>query len=103
MTSIKALTNQQNGSDRPTPTIVYVLWADSSGYEGWQSVEDVRLEEVLCESVGFLVGETNEVLALALSHCKGHDHRELGSAIVIPKRAVLQRKELRHETNNAGN
>lgn len=82
------------------PKVVNVEWVDSIGISGWRSlksiVDDSPYEDLLHESVGFLVHEDEHSITLTCS--RSADKSSLGqvdSAIRIPKVSIKKRRVIR--------
>jgi hypothetical protein len=84
-------------SDDP-PKPVLVEWVDATNVEGgsWISFDDVeeqlRLDAILHESVGYLVGESEYAIALAGSRSLyGSEHvPRIGGVETIPRAAIIR-------------
>jgi len=72
--------------------IIKVNWHDSVCYRGWQQSEHETYKPSECSTVGFLVEETKEHIALALS--MGEATYNVGDVMVIPKHSVTKTKVL---------
>lgn len=75
---------------------VIVRWIDSMRTPDWRGTEDALAElhkpdHLDVESCGFLVGETDDRLMLALNR----NPSTVGETIIIPKAAITARRELR--------
>ena len=68
--------------------IYWCEWLDSQSYHGWQDDSDYSL--AICQSVGFIVKETKEFIALATST----NEEESNATITIPKKCILKSKIL---------
>lgn len=74
--------------------LVYVRWADSCNSDfGWTHIEDLDTRIYEIDSVGFLVDETEDALALS-SHYSVDDPYKCNTILMIPKSCVLEIKEL---------
>ena len=63
--------------------MVLVSWVDAARYEGWFSDEETsKMEPKAIHSVGFLIRETPEYVALAASSTED-DH--VGDVLTIPR------------------
>ena len=79
--------------------IAYVKWVDSSHIIGWKKRRDARpmLGLAVCETVGFVVAETDEYLTLAQSldddkgDSQGWDAIMSIPIVCIKKRRVLKK------------
>jgi len=47
--------------------VVRIHWLDHNGTPGWKSLKDISIEGYPVESVGWLIGETDEAILLAMS------------------------------------
>lgn len=75
--------------------IVHVSWVDSSyAAAGWHMKDDVEelVKEAVeqCESIGFVIHETDEALTLALSIAT----HQYGAMMTIPKLAIKATTEV---------
>ncbi|MYG68019.1 MAG: hypothetical protein F4206_15015 [Gammaproteobacteria bacterium] len=72
--------------------MVLVEWIDSFQLEaGWHLVDEATERSALvCRSVGFLIGETADVLCLA----ETIGANQVSGVVHIPVRAVMRRAEL---------
>lgn len=73
-----------------------VSWIDSMQTTGWRETSEAlgeldRSDHLDVETVGFIVGETDGRLMLALNR----NPSTVGNTIIIPKTAILSRRELR--------
>jgi len=79
--------------------IVYLKWVDSYSPDvAWACHHDLNLdslkESMVCESVGYIVAEDEEVVILSSSQ-GGQEHKRLVFApVVIPKVAIRERREV---------
>ena len=73
--------------------LVYVRWIDSAAPSdsSWHKVEDLSLEPLACDTVGYLVSETKTGVSIASSVM---ENGLLYGVITIPKVAVLKRRTL---------
>ena len=79
------------------PVAQRVEWVDSTfTEEGWKDIDEVmeRCKDSIV-SCGFVAGEDNDVLVLALSWNPTEHSKDWGSVFVIPKRAIVSRRTLR--------
>lgn len=70
--------------------IVYVKWVDAHSESGWIKHEETA-DIVECESIGFVVRETEKSITLAVTV---HE-KECNSTIAIPKAWILKRKTIK--------
>ena len=79
---------------------VHVTWVDSSGGDtGWEVVEsldDVHGNIITCESLGWILKETDEILTIAHNVSDGHSNAEaqFTMGMTIPKVAIIKRKNI---------
>lgn len=74
----------------PEP-MIWIRWIDSTHTSGWKPRYDcppASLEDMMCESVGFLVHDTPHSLALIQSKTGSDDHDEIDAIMEIPKVAI---------------
>lgn len=72
---------------------VWIKWIDSSHYGGWHEIKEhkfLTVENMSCESVGFLIGESEHAIELAQSTTD----EEIDNIMVIPKVAILEIRDL---------
>lgn len=75
--------------------IVYLRWLDSCGPTGsvWIDASQALPEVCVCESVGWIVSETDEAIMVA-GHVE-HDISESASGVLsIPKVAIVERRNI---------
>jgi len=85
--------------------IVYVKWVDSfGGCGGWKEVKKIQGDvQIVCETVGFLIQETDNYILLAGSHHS--DNAEINAEescsgdMAIPKCSILERYGLNIPSN----
>lgn len=77
------------------PPVVRVTWRDSAGYEAWVNPEKEPLRVSVIESVGFLIEEKDDYIALALNHATSPDDVPWSSVTVIPIEAIVKKTVLR--------
>lgn len=78
--------------------ILQVEWVDSSGVQGgWQFLEDFETELVRVSSVGYLVKETEELIALStnLGERTVNSPEQINGVITIPKCAITSISSLK--------
>lgn len=82
--------------------IVRILWQDARSFQ--ELMDDEDLQEALknglarYESVGFLIGQTKEIIALALGHLPPMHARDISlyrNVLLIPKKLILEKEILR--------
>lgn len=82
--------------------IVEVIWTDSNLARGWTSHTETRKyldhQSFVCKSVGYLVEETEEKIALLMSQSWQYIEDEESSSgaelLTIPRKAVKDVREL---------
>lgn len=76
--------------------IVYVEWDDSAMIYGWQGSADIQdaIKIAKCCTVGFLVGEDKNVLALSLNASVDGRTCPFGEIVSIPKCAITKRRKI---------
>ena len=74
--------------------LLLVDWVDSAGSTGWRQTDELQPEIGECQSVGFLVSETKEALALALNRSRLPNFRPFGEIVSIPKRCIIRSRVL---------
>jgi len=77
--------------------ILKIDWIDSASEHGWLSTQEIKeLEGVAkCQTVGYLVKETKELISIAQNRSTDNTHYPFGEIITIPKVAVIKRRELK--------
>lgn len=81
------------------PKMVHVLWRDSMilGQGGWFDPEGVlpKEEELVHESVGFLLSDNDEGIVVASSIYLGNEEgMRVAAAVFIPRSAIIKRRRL---------
>lgn len=82
--------------NRPLPKtsfqLVLVEWEDSARpISGWQWVEDCEPQPIRCISVGYLVAETSDAIALAPNLGDVEQPKAQACGIIqIPQRAIIK-------------
>lgn len=72
-------------------TLVRIRWVDAQSVDGWESLEDVLSTEMaVCETAGFLIGETEAAYFVANS-VNGTD---AACTMMIPKVCVVEKTDL---------
>jgi hypothetical protein len=76
--------------------IEHIKWLDSYGCTStWRPIEPIEtLME--CETVGFVVSETEEIISLAnsISYETEHTHEQANGIMTIVKKCIIKRKKL---------
>jgi hypothetical protein len=79
--------------------LVYILWEDAHGPEGWQSPEAVTRKPLLVESVGFLAHDGKKTKTLYPSYT-GNVNKATNplclSALTIPCGCIRKIKKLKY-------
>jgi hypothetical protein len=84
---------RKNGRRRAPYRLVLVEWEDSARpIPDWQWIEDYELPEtVSCPSVGFVIAETEQAIALAPNLGDLAQPKAQGCGIIrIPRRAIIR-------------
>ncbi|SRR5258708_5772939 len=87
------LTFVKKAATRKLP-LLDVTWKDhavSGKGEGWRRLDDVKVASLLCYSVGYLVDETDDAIALAGNVAAD---AAVGEITTILKSCIVKRKEL---------
>ena len=74
--------------------IAYVRWVDSSSPQGvWSRRQDAHYshEKMMCDSVGRILKEDDEVLTLYMSEFYPPEEGSVQGSISIPKAAIVER------------
>ena len=79
----------------PRPEIVLIDWVDSCSVNGWQSSEDCKSIELICQTVGFFVHETKNIYTIAQSQSKKDGFRPFAELISIPKSSIIKTVKLK--------
>ena len=69
-------------------------WIDSWSVGGWQQRSECHGELLRCETVGFVVEETDDFICLALSRSKLDGYLPYCDLITIPKVSILNSKDI---------
>jgi hypothetical protein len=72
---------------------VWIKWIDSVHRSGWKHTDEVEpseVEDMTCESVGFLLHETDHAIGIIQSK----NHCQIDAIMEIPKVAILEMREL---------
>jgi len=72
--------------------VVYVKWIDPASEDAWIDRKDVDMDYYLVESVGILVKETKNVLAIAVNVCAVNERTSC--VMMIPKKCIMKRKDM---------
>lgn len=74
--------------------IVRVTWVDSCTVDKWTPLHDSDFEPIRCESVGFLVKDSEGFVAIAASIANGVEGGQACQVMCIPKAAVVRSEVL---------
>lgn len=78
------------------PPAIYIIdWVDSCGSQGWLQIGECKARVSECQTVGFLVDETKDAIALALNRVTIEGHAPFGEMITIPKFAITKKRVLK--------
>lgn len=72
--------------------LVKIIWNDSYGVSsGWQDIENYNANELLIESVGFVIDENEKTVALAHNYAKATEltPEQANGIMVIPKSCIV--------------
>jgi hypothetical protein len=74
------------------PKIVWIEWLDSNLNHGWLEMESVarEVEHLRCHSVGFIVGENDDVISISTSWDLS---KFFVDPLSIPKRSITKIQE----------
>ena len=75
------------------PKVVRVTWRDSAAYQGWENYDGGGPHTV--ESIGFLVAETDDHLAIATSYDSKPNSVPWCQITVIPNEAIVAKQVIR--------
>lgn len=73
-----------------------IKWLDSYGCTNhWQKIENIT-EKLICETVGFVVSETDELISLANSIAYETDEtiEQANGIMTIPKVSIIEEVEI---------
>ncbi len=71
--------------------IVHVTWRDSTGVDGWANWDETQFVHII-ESVGLLVHENKDHLAIALSHNGNPDATRWNQLLIIPAEVIVKKR-----------
>lgn len=71
----------------------HVIWADSRSEDDWTGIDTLEPKIALCETVGFVVAETDNILCIA-STIEGSTN-QCCLIIHIPQEAIRKRTPLK--------
>ena len=72
-----------------TEVAILVEWLDSASNPGWLSKDECKVEVSKCQTLGFLVDETDDGICLALNRTVTAGYKPYGELVSIPKVAIL--------------
>lgn len=72
--------------------IVYVVWFDAVSVDDWTDVSEIRPELAEIHSAGLLVGETKDILSLAVN--KDITNDKVSCIMNIPKKWIKVRHRI---------
>jgi hypothetical protein len=72
--------------------VVHISWVDPHSIDSWSDLRGDQVKPSICNSVGFLTYEDDEVIAVSLSI--GHVEEDKNCSMVIPKVCIKKRKRL---------
>lgn len=75
--------------------ILMITWIDSCSSNGWQQPAEAKARISECQSVGFLVEETKDAIALALSRTTQEGFAPYADIVSIPKVAIKRKRVIR--------
>lgn len=76
----------------PIGSPILVDWMDSASYDRWIKPRDIDNTVEVCHTVGWIIAETKDVLAVA-AHW-GQESQQVAGIMWIPKVAILKRRRL---------
>lgn len=76
-------------------TLVHVRWVDSTWEGGWVTIDGIIHDPDICESVGWLVRETRDVVTVA-GHRSPATNGFCG-VMTIPRVAVMSVRQIREK------
>jgi len=72
--------------------LVHLKWIDSTAREGvWTENPSFNAVELVCDTVGRVCEENDEVITVYLSH---HQNTSYAGSMSIPKAAIIERYEI---------
>jgi hypothetical protein len=78
----------------PKLKVVHVTWRDSAAYQGWVNYDNNSGPHEV-ESIGFLVAESDDHLAIATSHDSKPDSVPWSQMTIIPSEAIVSKRVVR--------
>jgi hypothetical protein len=79
-------------TQKPNTKIAIITWRDSSTADKWSLKSEIDTKPLECISVGFIVSETNETIAISGHKTKNKEPQYCGT-MIIPKSTVAQIKK----------
>ena len=76
------------------PKVVRIRWRDSVSSHQWTDPSKDALAVDVIESVGFLIEETDDHIAIGMNHDAVKDSLPWSNVTVIPIQAVVEKKVL---------
>ncbi len=73
------------------PPLLSVVWTDAFSTDEWTDLEELPKEPLACKSVGYMVGETKEMVSLAGTIS---EDGQACTTIHIPKGWIKERHRL---------
>ena len=70
--------------------IQYVQWADATAVGSWVSEDDETVTVDICETIGYLVKETNDFISIAATRSED----KFNAIMNIPKPWIIRKEEL---------
>lgn len=71
--------------------IIGVVWVDPYSIDEWTDIDELDIEEHICKSVGIVVAESSQ--SIALSAAVGYDQEsgiyDAACTMIIPRRCIL--------------
>lgn len=75
---------------------VYVQWVDSGGHRGWRDPDDLNLEPMYCETLGWLVRKTEDTVTVALNGVFDNtSSAPFGEFVTIPRVAITKMRRVK--------
>lgn len=71
----------------------HVTWVDSQSEDGWTEIDTLEPKAALCETVGFVVAETDEILCIAST--VEESINQCCCIMHIPQHAIQSRKRVK--------
>jgi hypothetical protein len=77
------------------PKIVRVKWDDSAAPRGWQRMDELVVDIVNVDTVGFLVAEDRKTVTVAVSYVADEGQEQACGMVTIPKSAIKKMRTLK--------